>query len=163
MQKHTLKRRAVPKLKRGNQASIDKSAHVISAMLRDPDLTLNRAAKLHHVKPSTVKKHAGQSLTKVKGVFRVKRADQLPVTLYVPGPYGNAVPIHTHSLKERREASEYLRDLGRYLRGQVDALARWHGKKIAGVELVTDGRTIRAIEPALSDFSLYRTFSGGDR
>jgi hypothetical protein len=50
--------------------------------------------------------------------------------------------------------------LGRYQRGQKDALAKWHGKKIAGFDLVTAGRTIVAIEPALSEFSLYRAFNG---
>ena len=49
----------------------------------------------------------------------------------------------------------------RYLRGKRDTLAAWHGKKIAGVKLVTDGRTLAAIEPALSEFSLYRAFNGG--
>jgi hypothetical protein len=41
------------------------------------------------------------------------------------------------------------------------ALANWHGKKIGGVELLTAGRTIVAIEPALSEFSLYRALNGG--
>ena len=69
--------------------------------------------------------------------------------------------VHTRSSKDREALSRYLRDLGRYLRGNRDALAPWHGKRIAGVELVTAGRTIVAIESALSDFSLYRAFNGG--
>jgi hypothetical protein len=52
-----------------------------------------------------------------------------------------------------------LRDIGRAQRGDAKALSKWDGKKIAGVELVTDERTLAAIEPALSDFSLYRTFN----
>jgi hypothetical protein len=51
--------------------------------------------------------------------------------------------------------------VGRYMRGNRTALSRWHGKRIAGVELVTDGRTLQSIEPALSDFSLYRSLNGG--
>jgi hypothetical protein len=71
------------------------------------------------------------------------------------------VAIKTRSSKDREALGQYLRDLGRYLRGDRDALARWRGRKIAGVELVTDERAIIAIEPALSDFALYRAFSGG--
>jgi hypothetical protein len=47
------------------------------------------------------------------------------------------------------------------LRGNRDALSKWQRKKVAGVELVTDGRTLISIEPALSDFSLYRSFNPG--
>jgi hypothetical protein len=82
-------------------------------------------------------------------------------SIYLPDAHGNSVPLQTRSSRERKQASQYLRDLGRYLRGQKNALAGWHGKRIAGVELVTAGRTIVAIEPALSEFSLYRAFSGG--
>jgi len=57
--------------------------------------------------------------------------------------------------------SQYLRDVGRFFRGHRNALAGWHGKTIAGVQLVTAGRTLVAIEPALSDFSLYRALNGG--
>jgi hypothetical protein len=130
-------------------------------MRRDPSLSLSRAAKLEGVKPETVKKRFSSSLRKVAGRFRVTKSDRYSVRLYLPDRYGNAVPITTHSSKERQQASEYLRDLGHYLRGQQDALAKWHGKTIGGVELLTAGRTIVAIEPALSEFSLYRALNGG--
>jgi hypothetical protein len=77
------------------------------------------------------------------------------------GIFRNPVPLPTRSSKERKQASNYLRDLGRYLRGQKSALAKWHGKKIAGVELVTAGRTVVALESALSDFHIYRVLNGG--
>ena len=38
----------------------------------------------------------------------------------------------------------------------------WHGKKIAGVELITAGRTLKGLaEKDLLPYSLYRSFSGG--
>ena len=80
-------------------------------------------------------------------------------TLYIPDAQGNAVAIKTRSSRERSEAGQYLRDIGLALGGDVGALAKWHGKKIAGVELVTDASALAAIEPALSDFSLYRIFN----
>jgi len=129
-------------------------------MRRDPNLSLFRAAKLEGVKPETIKKHFLSSLRKVAGKFTVTKSDRYFATLYVPDAHGNPVAVHTRSSKDREALSQYLRDLGRYLRGDRHALAKWHGKRIAGVDLVTAGRAIVAIEPALSDFSLYRTFHG---
>jgi hypothetical protein len=130
-------------------------------MRRDPSKSLSAAAQLEGVKPETVKKYFPGALKKGRGKFQATKGDRYAFTLYVPDAQGNPIAVKTRSSKERKQASQYLRDLGRYLRGQRDALATWHGKKIAGIELVTSGRTIAAIEPALSDFSLYRTLNGG--
>jgi hypothetical protein len=130
-------------------------------MRRDPDLSFTHATKLQGVKPSTVRKYLPAALKKANGKFRATKSDRYAAMLYIPDAQGNSVAVKTRSSKEREQLSHYLRDLGRYLRGKRDALAPWHGKKVAGVELVTAGRTIEAIEPALSDFSLYRTFNGG--
>jgi hypothetical protein len=139
----------------------DRALHVLAAMRRDPSLSLTHAARLQGVKPATVKKYLPSALKKSDGQFRATKSDRYSAALYVPDAQGNSVPVKTRSSKDREALSQYLRDLGRYLRGKRDALAKWHGKRIAGVELVTAGRTIVAIEPALSDFSLYRTFNGG--
>ena len=142
-----------------SQGARDRALHVLAAMRRDPGLSLTRATKLQGVKPETVKKYFPSALKKSHAKFQVTKSDRYRATMYIPDRYGNAVPITTHSFKERRQVSQYLRDLGRYLGGQKNALSGWHGKKIAGVELVTDERTLVAIEPALSDFSLYRAFN----
>jgi hypothetical protein len=130
-------------------------------MRRDPNLSLTHAAKLQGVKRETVKKYFSSALKESHGTFRATKSDRYTETLYVPDSHGNPVSVPTRSSKQRKQASNYLRDLGRYLRGNRNALAAWYGKKIAGVELVTAGRTIVAIEPALSEFSLYRVFNGG--
>ena len=130
-------------------------------MRHDSRLSLARAAKLQGSKPATVWKYFPSALPKSNGKFRVTKGDRYSATLYIPDAEGNSIPIQTRSSKQRTEASEYLRDLGRYLRGNRDALARWQGRKIAGVEVLTAGNAIKTIEPALSDFSLYRTFNGG--
>lgn len=144
-----------------SQLARDNALHVLSAMRHDSSLSLARAAKLQGIKPATVWKYFPSALPKSKGKFRVTKGDRYSVTLYIPDAEGNSIPVQTRSSKQRTEASEYLRDLGRYLRGNRDALARWHGKKIAGVELLTAGSALKTIEPALSDFSLYRSFNGG--
>jgi len=130
-------------------------------MRRDPSLSLTHAAKLQGVKRETVKRYFPSALKEAHGKFRVTKSDRYTATLYVPDARGNSVAVNTRSSKDRKALSRYLRDLGRYLRGSRNALASWHGKKIAGVELLTAGRTIVAIEPPLSDFSLYRAFNRG--
>ena len=149
------------KLSSRSQDARDRALHAIAAMRREPNLRLSTATRLHGVKAETIRKYFPSELRKTRGSFRVRKSDRYSATIYVPDRYGNHVPVPTSSSKERKQASQYLRDLGRYLRGQKNALAKWHGKKIAGVELVTAGRTIVAIEPALSEFSLYRAFNGG--
>jgi hypothetical protein len=128
-------------------------------MRNDSNLLLGRAARLHGVKPSTVKKYFGSALKKVRGRVRVTKSDRYRKTFQLPDAQGNSVPIRTRSSKERTEASQYLRDLGRALRGKRGALTSWRGKKIAGVELFTDEKALVSIEPALSEFSLYRIFN----
>lgn len=149
------------RLSKCSQSARDRALHAIAAMRRDRTLRLTQATKLHGVKPETIHKYFPSELRKSGGRFRVRKSNRYTATVYLPDRYGNPVEVPTQSSKERKQASQYLRDLGRYLRGQKNALSRWHGKKIAGVELVTAGRTIVAMEPALSEFSLYRAFNGG--
>ena len=120
------------------------------------------AAKMQGVKSETIKKYFASALQKTSGTFQVAKSDRFAATLYVPDIHGNSIAVNTRSSRERERLSKYLRDLGRYLRGNRDALVPWQGKTIAGVELVTSGRAIVAIEPALSDFSIYRAFNGGN-
>jgi len=157
------KRRSIPlaKLAKRSYAARKRALHVLSAMRANPALSLSRAAKLEGVKPATVRKYFSSALNKSDGTFRVTASDRFTAILNLPSAEGKVVPVKTRSSKDRSALGQYLRDIGRYLGGDVDALARWRGKTIAGVELVTDERTILNMEPALSDFSLYRAFNGG--
>jgi hypothetical protein len=152
---------SVSNMRQRSQLARNRGLHALAAMRHDPDLSLTHAGRLHGVKGETIKKYFPSALRKLNGRFRVTKGDRYAATLYVPDVQGNAIPVKTRSSREREELSQYLRDLGRYLRGNREALATWHGRKIGGVELVTAGRTIINIEPALSDFSLYRAFNGG--
>ncbi len=142
-----------------SSAARDRALHVLAEMRNDPNVLLSRAARLYGVKPGTVKKYFGSAFNKFRGQMRVAESDRFSATLFLPDAQGNSVPIKTRSSKQRSEASEYLRDLGRALRGHPAALRKWRGKKIAGFELFTDEDALVSIEPALSDFSLYRIFN----
>jgi hypothetical protein len=152
---------SLARLTQGSRSAYDRALHVIAAMRRDPKLRLTTAAKSHGVKAETIRKYFPSEIRKSGGRLRARKGDRYSATIYLPDAHGNSVPLQTRSSRERKRASQYLRDLGRYLRGQKNALAGWHGKNIAGVELVTAGRTIVGIEPALSEFSLFRAFNGG--
>ena len=140
----------------------DRALHVLAVMRRDPSLSLSRASKAEGVKADTVKRYFSRAFKKSGGKYKATKSDRYEAILFLPDAHGNSVPVTTHSFKQRQQVSEYLRYLGRYLRGQRNALSKWHGKKIAGFQLLTAGQTIVAIEPALSEFSLYRAFNGGN-
>jgi len=156
-------KRPVPlsKLSERSQAARDRGLHLLAAVRDDPTLTPSRAARREGVKLGTVKKYFPSAFKKVNGKLRITKSDRYTETLYVPGADGSPVAVKTRSSKDRSELGEYLRDLGRYLRGDRNALKKWEGMKVAGVELLTDERAIASIEPALSDFSLYRSFNAG--
>ena len=122
---HSKKLRSLVNRKLTHQSEFarDRALHVVAAMRRDPNLSLSQAAKLKGVKPETVKKHFSSSLKKGAGKFIATKRHRHSATLYIPDAHGNPVPLATRSSKERRQASNYLRDLGRYSRGQKNALA----------------------------------------
>jgi len=157
-QKHSI---PISRLSQRSYAARDRGLHVLAAMRDDPNLSLSRAAEQERVKPATVKKYFSSALEISNGKYRATKSDRYTATLYVPDAQGNPVAVKTRSSRDREALGQYLRDLGRYQRGNRDALSRWRGRKIAGVELVTDERAIIAMEPALSDFALYRAFNGG--
>jgi hypothetical protein len=152
---------SVSKLSERSSASRNSALHVIAALRHDAKLSLTHASKLAGVRPETVKKYFPSALKKTNGNFQVTKSDRYTVTLYVPDANGHEIPVKTRSSREREQLGQYLGDLGRHLRGKRGALSKWQGKTIAGVELVTDPRTLIAIEPALSGFSLYRSFNAG--
>jgi hypothetical protein len=130
-------------------------------MRHDPNLKLSSAGRSFGVKPSVVKKYCGSQFKKVTGRWRVSKSDRLRETMYIPDARGNPVPVPTTNSKQRAEVSAFLRDIGRFYRGNTSAMAKWHAKRIAGVELVTASRTLMGIESQLSDFAIYRAFNGG--
>jgi hypothetical protein len=153
--------RPIASLPERSQSARDRSLHVLAAMRHDPKLSLTRAARLQGVKRETVKKYFSSALTQSGGRFRVSKSDRFVAFLNLPDEQGNLVLRKFHSSKERREAHAFLEDLNRFQRRKLVTLEKWRNVKLGGLGLLTDPRTIKATEPALSEFSLYRTFNGG--
>lgn len=67
-----------------------------------------------------------------------------------------------HGLKAASDFARYQAAINRFLRGDRNALADWHGKKIAGIELITAGETLKGLaQRDLLPHSFYRAFTGG--
>jgi len=129
-------------------------------MVRDPELSLSQAAKSEGVSTRSIRQYLKTGFTKVAGRWRANKSDRFREIMYVPDEHGNSVPVPSKSSKQRAEVSAYIRDLGRFYRGDKSALVAWHGKRIAGVPLVTAPRTLKGVEAELSDFAIYSTFNG---
>jgi hypothetical protein len=149
----------VPQNRRQAQAQ-ERVLHALSAMKRG--VSISRAARENGVTPRTIKRHAEGALIQDRpgGRYRVTKDDSLLRPLQVPskhGPVNIDVPLRT-----ARKFANYKADVNRALAGDVNALAKWRGKKIAGIELVTDVRTLAdQADKGLLPYALYRSFSGG--
>ena len=148
------------RLRQRSSEARTKALHVKAAMVRDPKLSLSRAAKSEGVSVRSVRQYFPTGFQKVAGRWRANKADRFREVMYVPDEDGNHVPVPTRGSKERAEVSAYLRALGRFYRDKKSALAAWHGKSIAGVPLVTDARALKRVEDRLSDFAIYSAFNG---
>jgi hypothetical protein len=121
-----------------------------------------QAARDNEVTTRTIRKYVGSALLQDRpgGRIRATKSDRYVRYLQIPGPHG-AVDITAHGSKEASEVARYKSAVNRFLRGERNALAEWHGKKIAGVDLITAERTLKSLaDKDLLPYSLYRSFSG---
>ena len=151
----------ISQLPKRSYAARDRAIHVLAAMRRNPNLAPTHAAKLEGVSYRTVKKYFGSELKKVGNRYHVTPSDRRVEYISLPDEYGNRVSRKTKSSREREQAGAYLADLNRYRRGKIGSLAKWRTVKIGGVGLLTDERAIKASEPELAEFDVYRAFNGG--
>jgi hypothetical protein len=125
--------------------------------------TLSHAAHDNGVTTRTMWRYVGRELVQDRqgGRIRATKSDRLVRYLVIPGPDGPR-EITVRGSKTATEFARYKAAVNRFLRGDHDALAAWHGKEIAGIELITAGRTLKSLaEKGLLPYSLYRSFSGG--
>ena len=124
----------------------------------------SRAARENGISLRTLKRNAGEALVQDHpgGRFRVKKNDPLLRPLQVPGKRG---PVNIDvGLRTARKFAKYKADVNRALAGDRKALVKWQGKKIAGVELITDVRVLAdQADKGLLPYALYRSLSGGRR
>jgi hypothetical protein len=125
--------------------------------------SISRAARDNGVTVRTMKRYVGSALSQDRRGARISatKSDRLVRYLEIPGPHG-PIEITARGSKQATEVARYKAAVNRFLGGAPDALASWHGKKIAGVELITAGNTLKGLaQKELLPYSLYRSLSGG--
>jgi hypothetical protein len=125
--------------------------------------SISRAALANGVTVRTMNRYVGSALSQDRSGGRISAAkiDRLVRYLQIPGLHGE-IYITAHGSKEASEIARYKAAVNRFLAGDRKALRSWHGKKIAGIELITDGPTLKSLaQKDLLPYSLYRSLSGG--
>jgi hypothetical protein len=139
----------------------NRSLHALAQMRHGA--SISRAARDNGVTVRTMKRYVGSALSQDRQGARIRatKSDRLVRYLEIPGPHG-PIEITAHGSKEATEVARYKAAVNRFLGGAPNALASWHGKKIAGVELITAGNTLKGLaQKELLPYSLYRSLSGG--
>jgi len=101
--------------------------------------SLSHAAPVEHTTPSTVRKLVGKQLKRgLSGRYSATLGDTLRRDLNVLG-FDGYVPVAVRSSKQAQLASEHLVAVARFLRtGDTEWLKPFVGKRVGGVELLTD-------------------------
>src|ERR1019366_10361937 len=94
----------IANLSKRSEEARDRAMHAIAWKRRNPRKSFTYAAKLHGVKPATIKKHFPSALTKVNGRLQVTSTDRYSATLYVPD--ANAIDKTTPTAGEPMRTKE---------------------------------------------------------
>ncbi len=149
------------KLSARSFAARDRALHALADMRHGA--STSEAARDNGVTLRTIKKYVGRLLVQDRsgGRLRASNTDRLVRYVQIPGPFG-PVEIKVRGSKQASDAAKYDAAVSRFLRGDLKALAPWHGKKIGGVELITASSALKGLaQKELLPHSLYRALSGG--
>jgi hypothetical protein len=126
--------------------------------------SLSEAARHEHTTSRTVRKELRKQLKRgLSGRYLVTLADTLRRDLSVLG-FDGYVPVVVRSSKQAQLASEHLIAVTRFLRtGDTEWLKPFVGKKVGGIELLTDPDRVRELAEAglIKLDALYRHSGAG--
>jgi hypothetical protein len=150
------------KIRRLHQLARQRALAVLARMRRGE--SLSQAARLEHTRARTVLKFIGKQLKrKGLGRYSATRGDTLKRDLNVLG-FDGYEPVVVRSSKQARLAGRHLVAVGRFLRtGDADWLKPFIGKRVGGVELLTDPDRLQILADAdlVKLDALYRNNGGG--
>lgn len=139
-------------------------ALAVLARMRSRGESLSQAARTEHTTPRSVRKVVGKQLKRdASGYYSATRGDTLRRDLNVLG-FDGYEPVVTRSSKQAHLAAEHLVAVGRFLRtGDAEWLKPFIGKRIGGVELLTDPDRLQILADAdlVKLDALYRNNRGG--
>lgn len=125
--------------------------------------SLSQAARNERTTPRTVRKNIRKQFKRdPSGRYRATRGDTLRRDINVLG-YDGYVPVVTRSWKQAQLAAEHLIAVGRFLRtGDTEWLKPFAGKRVGGVELLTNPERIQVLGDAdlVKLDGLYRNHRG---
>lgn len=143
-----------------------KRALAVLARMRNRGESLAHAAWAEHTTPQTVRKTVGKQLKRgLSGRYTVTRSDTLRRDLSVLS-FEGYVPVSVRSSKQAQVASAHLIAVNRFLRdGDAEWLKPFIGKRVGGVELLTDPDRLRELAEAglIKLDALYRHNGGATR
>lgn len=132
------KRTATRKRKHSDQRQTRlRSLAVLSQMRHGKSLA--QAARLEHTTPRTVQRQLGKQLKRTRsGRYSASRADTLRRDLNILGREGY-MPVMVRSSRQAELASQHLIAVNKFMSGGDAAVLKpFTGRRIAGVELLTD-------------------------
>jgi hypothetical protein len=117
--------------------------------MRNRGESLSKAARVKHTTPRTVLKHAGRQLKRgPSGRYSVTQGDTIRRDLNVLG-FEGYTGVTARSSKQAQLASEHLIAVNRFQRtGDPEWLKPFVGKRVGGVELLTDADRILVLSDA---------------
>jgi hypothetical protein len=149
------------KTSRRNEQTRNRVARALNAMHNGS--SASHAARENGVSLRTLKQYAGAALVQDHpgGRFRATKSDRLVRYLQIPGQHGPQ-EIKVRGSKAASKVASYKADVNRALAGDPKALVKWHRKKIAGIELITDVNVlVDQADKGLLPYALYRSLASG--
>src|SRR5271168_3401490 len=133
------RRQSPGKLTAKSQSARERALRALAAMRHGA--SISHAARDNGVTPRTIKRYAGSALVQDRpgGRIHATKSDRLVRYLQIPGAEGPR-DVNVRGSKAASQFANYKAPINRLLRGDRNAMAAWHGKKIAGIELITDSR-----------------------
>jgi hypothetical protein len=154
----------MPKSKKKVRYQTRKRALAVLARMRSRGESLSQAARNEHTTPRSVTKAVGKQLKyDASGRYRATRGDSLRRDLNVLG-FDGYEPVVTRSSKQAHLAADHLVAVDRFLRTwDTEWLRPFVGKRVGGVELLTDPDRLRVLAEAdlVKLDALYREHRGG--
>ena len=127
------------------QKSLNRAMRVL-ARVRRTGRSLTSIAREEQIDPRTVRKYLGSEFR--GSSRRPTKADSRNRYMLIPTPLGN-VPATVRGSNQASQLGRYMSAVGKYLRtGDVDALAEFQGKSIAGHALITDPEVLGSLAQA---------------
>jgi hypothetical protein len=152
------------KIRRLHQLSRQRALAVLARMRRGE--SLSQAAANERTTPRAVRKQVGKQLTRgPTGRYVATSGDTLRRDLNVLG-FDGYEPVVVRSSRLAHLAAEHLVAVGRFLRtGDAEWLKPFIGKRVGGVELLTDPDRLQILAAAdlVKLDALYRNNPGGGR